>query len=80
MNLIVDEIPFLFGFKGNEVPSLPSAAVSAPLPGPSIHRNYVPRVFKSYIWAFYKMIKMTTKILIIIMMTNKVIIIVIMIT
>ena len=59
---------------------MPSAVVSAPPPGPSIHRNYVPRVIKSYIWAFYKMVKMRTKILIIIMMTNKVIIIVTMIT
>ena len=47
---------------------------SVPVPGPSIYRNYVPRVVKSYIWAFYKMIKMKTKILIIIMMINKLII------
>ena len=37
---------------------------------PFMHRNYVPRVFKSYIKAFYKMIEMKTKILIIIMMIN----------
>ena len=36
---------------------------SVPVPGPSIYRNYVPRVVKSYIWAFYKMMKMTIKIL-----------------
>ena len=53
---------------------------SVPLPGPSIYRNYVPRVFKSYIWAFYKMMKMTTKILIITMIINKVIITIIRIT
>ena len=51
-----------------------------PPPGPSMYRNYVPRVFKSYIWAFYKMMKMTTKILIITMIINKVIITIIMIT
>ena len=47
---------------------------SVPVPGPPIYRNYVPRVVKSYIWAFYKMIKMTTKIIIIIKMINKLII------
>ena len=51
-----------------------------PVPGPSMYRNYVPRVFKSYIWAFYKMMKMTTKILIITMIINKVIISITMIT
>ena len=50
---------------------------SVPVPGPSIYRNYVPRVVKSYIWAFYKMMKMTTKILNII---NKVIPVIMMIT
>ena len=39
---------------------------SVPVPGPSVYRNYVTRVVKSYIWAIYKMIKMKTKILIII--------------
>ena len=48
----------LAGFSGPE-----------PVNGPAryVHRNYVPRVFKSYIKAFYKMIKITAKILIIIM-------------
>ena len=50
---------------------------SVPGPVPSIYRNYVPRVVKSYIWAFYKMIKMTTKIIIII---NKVITVIMTIT
>ena len=53
---------------------------SVPPPEPSIYRNYVPRVFKGYIWAFYKMMKMTTKILIITMIINKVIITITMIT
>ena len=53
---------------------------SVRVPGPSIYRNYVPRVVKSYIRAFYKMIKMTTKIIIIIMMTNKLMIMIIMMT
>ena len=49
-----------------------------PVPGPSMYRNYVPRVFKNYIWVFYKMMKMTTKILIITMIINEVIITIIM--
>ena len=53
---------------------------SVPVPGPSIYRNYVPRVVKSYIWTFYKMIKMKTKILIIIKVINKLIIMIIMMT
>ena len=35
------------------------AVESVHFPGLSTHRNYVPRVAKSYIWAFYKMKKMT---------------------
>ena len=50
---------------------------SVHFPGLSTHRTYVPRVVKSYIWAFYKMMKMTTKILNII---NKVIPVIMMIT
>ena len=53
---------------------------SVHFPGLSTHRNYVPRVVKSYIWAFYKMIKMKTKILIIIKVINKLIIMIIMMT
>ena len=56
------------------------AYVSVRVPGPSIQRNYVPRVFESYIREFYKMIKAKPNILIIIKMINKVIIITIMIT
>ena len=47
---------------------------------PFAHRNYVPRVFKSYIWASYMKMKMKTKIPIILMMIHKVIIIIALIT
>ena len=66
LNLVVDEIPFFFGFNGNWVSSLTLADVSVPIPSFPFFRKYIPRVLKRNVWAFYEI---KTMIMLLIMTT-----------
>ena len=54
LNLVINEIPFFFGFNGDQISSLTLADSSVRCPVASFFREYIPRVLKRNIWAFYE--------------------------